>query len=174
MGNVVDVCESEWDVDCIYVNFLILQYKYSTTCIYIYTYICIYGHTAIRATPAVFFYIHLYLSFHFRFWFRPHFSSACSHPSTFILQRYRRQGTRQTPECSLLAENFSWPSEIKDCGFLKTFTGQFFALSSLNTCDFTLHIKGSRWRLHRNDKKKFGSKKRKNYKKVENRDAQNK
>jgi len=25
-----------------------------------------------------------------------------------------------------------------------------------------LHIKGSRWRLHRNDKKKFGSKKRKN------------
>ena len=161
MGNVVDVCESEWDVDCIYVNFLILQYKYSTTCIYIYTYRCIYGHTAIRATPAVFFYIHLYLSFHFRFWFRPHFSSACSHPSTFILQRYRRPGTRQTPEQVLLTENFSWPSEIKDCGCLKTFTGQFFALSSLNTCDFTLHIKGSRWRLHRNDKKKFGSKKRK-------------
>ena len=129
---------------------------------HVYTYIRIYGHTAIHATPAVFFYIHLYLSFHFRFWFRPHFSSACSHPSTFILQRYRRQGTRQTPECSLLTENFSWPSEIKDCGFLKTFTGQFFALSSLNTCDFTLHIKGSRWRLHRNDKKKFGSKKRKN------------
>ena len=27
--------------------------------------------------------------------------------STFILQRYRRQGTRQTPEQALLAENFS-------------------------------------------------------------------
>ena len=141
---------------------------------HVYTSIRIYVYTAIHATPAVFFYIYFYLSFHFRFWFRPHFSSACSHPSTFILQRYRRQGTRQTPECSLLAENFSWPSEIKDCGFLKTFTGQFFALGSLNTCDLTLHIKGSRWRLHRNDKKKFGSKKRKNYKKVENREAQNK
>ena len=115
-----------------------------------------------------------YLSSHFRFWFRPHFSSACGHPSTFILQRYRRQGIRKTPEQVLLTENFSWPSEIKDCGFLKTFTGQLFALCPLNACDVTLHIKGSRWRLHRNDKKKFGSKKRKNYKKVENRDAQNK
>ena len=58
--------------------------------------------------------------------------------------------------------------------FPENFAGQFFALGSLNAHDFTLHIKGSRWRLHRNDKKKFGSKKRKNYKKVENRDAQNK
>ena len=154
-------------------------FLYSNTSIaqYVYTSIRIYVYTGIRLYTLYlrcFFYIYFYLSFHFRFWFRPHFSSACCHPSTFILQRYRRQITRQTPECSLLAENFSWLSEIKDCGFLKTFTGQFFALSSLNTCDFTLHIKGSRWRLHRNDKKKFGSKKQKTYKKVENRDARNK
>ena len=148
-----------------------------TIYIAVYTYRCIYSYTDIRLHTLhlrCLFYIHLYLSFHFRFWFRPHFSFACCHPSTFILQRYRRQRTRQTPECSLLAENFSWPSEIIDCGFLKTFTGQFFALGPLSTSDLTLHIKGSRWRLHRNDKKKFGSKKRKNYKKVENRDAQNK
>ena len=153
----------------LYFNTSIAQYVYTSIRIYVYTGIRLY-----TLYLRCFFYIHLYLSFHFRFWFRPHFSSACSHPSTFILQRYRRQGTRQTPECSLLVENFSWPSEITDCGFLKTFTGQFFALSSLNTCDLTLHIKGSRWRLHRNDKKKFGSKKQKTYKKVENRDAQNK
>ena len=42
-------------MDCIYVYFLILQYKYSATRIYIYTDIRIYGHTAIHATPAVFF-----------------------------------------------------------------------------------------------------------------------
>ena len=161
-------------MDCIYVNFLILQYKYSAICIYIYTDICIYGHTAIHAIPAVFF-LHLLLSIlPFPFLVSTSLFVRLLSSSTFILQRYRRQGTRQTPECSLLAENFSWLSEIKDCGFLKTFTGQFFALSSLNTCDFTLHIKGSRWRLHRNDKKKFGSKKQKTYKKVENRDAQNK
>ena len=129
---------------------------------YIQQYIYTHGEQYIYLTYLrCLFYTHFYLSFHFCFWFRPHFSSACSHPSTFILQRYRRQGTRQTPECSLLAENFSWPSEIIDYGFLKTFTGQLFALGSLNAHDFTLHIKGSRWRLHRNDKKKFGSKKQK-------------
>ena len=42
-------------MDCIYVYFLILQYKYSATRIYIYTDIRIYGHTAIHATPVVFF-----------------------------------------------------------------------------------------------------------------------
>ena len=42
-------------MDCIYVYFLILQYKYSATRIYVYTYIRIYGHTAIHATPVVFF-----------------------------------------------------------------------------------------------------------------------
>ena len=76
----------------------------------VYTYRRIYNYADTRLHTLhlrCLFYIHLYLSFHFRFWFRPHFSSACSHPSTFILQRYRRQGTRQTPECSLLAENFS-------------------------------------------------------------------
>ena len=94
-----------------------------TTHVAVYTYRRIYNYTDIRLHTLhlrCLFYTHFYLSFHFCFWFRPHFSSACSHPSTFILQRYRRQGTRQTPECSLLAENFSWPSEIKDCGFLKT------------------------------------------------------
>ena len=156
-----------------------ISFLYTYCHIYILTYIQQYiythGEQYICLTYLRYlFYIHLYLSFHFRFWFRPHFSSACSHLSTFILQRYRRQGTRKTPEQVLLTENFSWPSGIIDCGFLKTFTGQLFALCPLNTCDFTLHIKGSRWRLHRNDKKKFGSKKRKNYKKVENRDAQNK
>ena len=76
----------------------------------VYTYGRIYSYTDIRLHTLhlrCLFYIHLYLSFYFRFWFRPHFPSACGHPSTFILQRYRRQGTRQTPECSLLAENFS-------------------------------------------------------------------
>ena len=81
-----------------------------TIYIAVYTYRCIYSYTDIRLHTLhlrCLFYIHLYLSFHFRFWFRPHFSFACCHPSTFILQRYRRQGTRQTPECFLLAENFS-------------------------------------------------------------------
>ena len=151
-----------------YYYYIILIYFYR---IYILTYIqqYIYTHgeqyvclTYLRCL----FYTHFYLSFHFRFWFRPHFSSVCCHLSTFILQRYRRQGTRQTPECFLLAENFSWSSEIIDCGFLKTFTGQFFALCPLNACDLTLHIKGSRWRLHRNDKKKFGSKKQKTIKRL--------
>ena len=139
--------------------------------LYGYMYIRAYGYT--RYTCGVF--LHLLLSIlPFPFLVSTSLFVRLLSSSTFILQRYRRQGTRQTPECSLLAENFSWPSEIKDCGFLKTFTAQFFALSSLNTCDVTLHIKGSRWRLHRNDKKKFGSKKQKTYKKVENRDAQNK
>ena len=81
-----------------------------TTHVAVYTYRRIYNYTDIRLHTLhlrCLFYIYLYLSFHFRFWFRPHFSSACGHPSTFILQRYRRQGTRQTPEQVLLAENFS-------------------------------------------------------------------
>ena len=80
------------------------------THIAVYTYRCIYSYTDIRQHTLhlrCLFYIHLYLSFHFRFCFRPLFSSACGHLSTFILQRYRRQGTRQTLECFLLAENFS-------------------------------------------------------------------
>ena len=49
------------------------------SCIYIlgvYTTMRTPGYT--RCTCGVF-YIYFYLSFHFRFWFRPHFSSACSH-----------------------------------------------------------------------------------------------
>ena len=50
-------------MDCIYVYFLILQYKYSATRIYIYTDIRIYEHTAIHTTPAVFFtFTFIYLS----------------------------------------------------------------------------------------------------------------
>ena len=147
----------------IYILAYIQQYIYTHGGQYIYL-------TYLRCL----FYTHFYLSFHFRFWFRPHFSSACSHLRLLFCKGIAGRETRQTPECSLLAENFSWPSEITDCGLLKTFTGQFFALCPLNAHDLTLHIKGSRWRLHRNDKKKFGSKKRKTYKKVENRDAQNK
>ena len=58
--------------------------------------------------------------------------------------------------------------------FPENFAGQFFALGSLNAHDFTLHIKGSRWRLHRNDKKKVRVEETEKPKKVENRDAQNK
>ena len=53
-----------------------------TIYIAVYTYRCIYSYTDIRLHTLhlrCLFYIHLYLSFHFRFWFRPHFSSACSH-----------------------------------------------------------------------------------------------
>ena len=159
-----------------YYSYIILIYLLPYIHIYVYTTIHIYAWRAIYLPdlPAVLVLHSLISIFPFPFLISTSLFIRLLSSSTFILQRYRRQGTRQTPERALLAENFSWPSEIIDCGFLKTFTGQFFALGSLNTCDLTLHIKGSRWRLHRNDKKKFGSKKRKNYKKVENRDAQNK
>ena len=48
----------------------------------VYTYRRIYNYTDIRLHTLhlrCLFYIHLYLSFHFRFWFRPHFSSVCCH-----------------------------------------------------------------------------------------------
>ena len=96
---------------------------------FVYTYIHIDGYKTMRLYIdegisiewSVFTFLLEHLSnFYFRFCLRPHFPPPLWSSSTFIVQRYRRQGTRQVPAESLLEENFSWPSEIKDCGFLKT------------------------------------------------------
>ena len=80
------------------------------THIAIYTYRRIYSYTdytATHAAPAVLALHSLISIFPFPFLVSTSLFIRLLSSSTFILQRYRRQGTRKTPEQVLLAENFS-------------------------------------------------------------------
>ena len=80
-----------------------------TTHVVVYTYRRIYNYTDIRLhTLHLWCFLHLLLSIlPFPFLISTSLFIRLLSSSTFILQRYRRQGTRQTPEQVLLAENFS-------------------------------------------------------------------
>ena len=130
-------------MDCIYVYFLILQYTYSATRIYIYTDIRIYEHTAIHATPAVFF------TFTFIY---PSISVSdfdlTFHPLVVIFDFYsakvsQAENTANTGMLPIGGKLFMTLRNQR-LRFPENFAGQFFALCPLNACDLTLHIKGSR------------------------------
>ena len=75
----------------------------------VYTYRCIYSYTDIRLhTLHLRCFLHSLLSIlPFPFLISTSLFVRLLSSSTFILQRYCRQGTRKTPEQVLLAENFS-------------------------------------------------------------------
>ena len=107
-------------------------------------YIQLYGHTATHAAPAVLVLHSLISIFSFPFLISTSLFIRLLSSVDFYSAKVSQAGNTANTGTSPIDGKLFMTLRNHRLRFPENFAGQFFALGSLNTCELTLHIKGSR------------------------------